>query len=614
MVVPLTPQTVRFGPFVLDLRAAELHQNGKTVKLPEQPFQVLSALLEHPGEVVTREELRQRLWKSDTFVDFEHSLNAAVKRLREMLGDSAEAPRYIETLPRHGYRLIAPVEGAKPAVPDAQIRPSRTRRMVLAIVAGLVILLVLGRWPWPRLQGLLERFHTVPIESLAVLPLVDISGNPEEEYFADGMTEQLITELGKVRALRVISRQSVMQYKGTNKPVPQIARELHVDAVVEGSAMRAGDRVRITTQLIQANPERHLWAESYERNLRDVIVLQREVAQAIVGEIRVTVTPQEQAQLTTARPVNPEAYESYLRGRYYLDRWPDQLDKAVESFQHATEKDPNYAPAFAGLALCYSSMGYFDSPREVFPKAKAAAIKALEIDESQPDAHAALGFAKLNFDWDWPGAEREFRRAIELNPNNTDARHHYASYLGAMRRFDEAIVEAKRAVSLDPLSLRMNLRLGWVYMIAHRYDEAIDEYKKTLELDPNYFQARLYLAWSYTLKGKYPEAYAEYKTMGDYGSSNNFVGFLYAVSGRRSDALRVIERMRRLSAQQYVDPYNMAIPYAGLGDRDNAMRLLTKAYQERSAEMPQVNVEPFFDNLRSDPRFQDLERRLNFPQ
>jgi TolB-like protein/DNA-binding winged helix-turn-helix (wHTH) protein/Flp pilus assembly protein TadD len=608
---PLSAHTVRFGPFRLDLRAAELHHNGSRTKLAEQPFQVLVALLEHPAEVVTREELRQRLWGSDTFVDFEQGLNTAVKRLREVLGDSAEKPQYIETVPRHGYRLMVAVERPETtstAIPKSSIGQRSIWLMVSALLVVAVVAGVIGR------QQLLERFRPVKIESLAVLPLENLSGNPEEEYFADGMTEALITELGKVHALRVISRQSVMQYKGTTKPVPQIARELHVDAVVEGSAMRAGDKVRITAQLVQANPERHLWSESYERNLRDVIVLQREVVQAIVVEIKGKVTAAERTSFAGARPVNPEAYEAYLRGRYYFDRWPDQLDKAVESFQRAIEKDPNYAPAFAGLALCYSSMGYVDSPREAFPKAKVAAAKALEIDESQPEAHAALGFTKLNFDWDWPGAEREFGRAIELNPNNANVRHDYASYLGAMSRFDEAIVEAKRAVSLDPLSLRMNLRLGWAYMIARRYDEAIDQYKKSLELDPNYFQARLYLAWSYTFKGLYPEAFAEYKKMGGYGSSNNFVGFLNAVSGRRSEALKVIERMRLRSAQTYVDPYNMAIPYAGLGDQDNAMRLLNKAYEERSAEMPQLKVEPFFDNLRSDPRFQELVRRMNYPE
>jgi TolB-like protein/DNA-binding winged helix-turn-helix (wHTH) protein/Tfp pilus assembly protein PilF len=607
MQAPST-HTVRFGPFQLDLHAAELCHNGSKTKLPEQPFQVLAALLEHPGDVVTREELRQRLWGSDTFVDFEQGLNTAVKRLREVLGDSAEKPQYIETVPRHGYRLMVPVErldSAAPAIVDASARRRRillTALVVVAVAVGFV-----------SRQRLLERFRPVKIESLAVLPLENLSGKPEEDYFADGMTEALITELGKVHALRVISRQSVMQYKGTTKAVPQIARELHVDAVVEGSALRAGDEVRITTQLIQANPERHLWSESYERDLRDVIALQREVSQAIVGEISGKISSAERASLAGARPVNPEAFEAYLRGRYHWHRWPEGLDTSVEYFQKAIEKDPGYAPAYAGLALCYTSIGNFEPPKETFPKARAAALKALELDEALSEAHVALGYLKLNSDWDWDGAEREFRRALELNPNSTDAHDRYATYLVTMGRFDQGIGEAKQALALDPLSRYMNMHLGWVHMMAHRYDEAIDQHKKTLELDPYYEWVHVLLAWSYTLKGMYPEAFAEFKTMGEYGSNNNVAGFLYAVSGRRSEALRVVERMRRLSEQKYVDPYMMAVPYAGLGDRDNAIRLLTKAYEERSAEMHQVKVEPFFDNLRSDPRFQDLVRRMNYP-
>jgi TolB-like protein/Tfp pilus assembly protein PilF len=538
-------------------------------------------------------------------------LNTAVKRLREVLGDSAEKPRYIETVPRHGYRLMVAVERPETtsiAAPKSSIGRRSIWLMVSALLVVAIAAGVIGR------QQLLERFRPVKIESLAVLPLANLSGNPEEEYFADGMTEALITDLGKVHALRVISRQSVMQYKGSNKTVPQIAQELHVAAVVEGSALRSGDKVRISVQLIQARPERHLWSESYERNLREVIGLQGEVSQAIVGEIRGKVESANEVSMAKAHPVNPEAYEAYLRGRYHWHRWPEGLDKSVEYFQKAAEKDPGYAPAYAGLALCYTSMGYFEPPKETFPKARAAALKALELDETLSDAHAALGYVKLNSDWDWAGAEHEFRRALELDPNSTDAHDRYATYLVTMGRLDQGISEAKQALALDPLSRYMNMHLGWVQMMARRYDAAIDQFKKALELDPNYEWVRVLLAWSYTLNGQYPEAFAEYKTMGEYGKNNNAAGFLYAVSGRRNEALRVIERMRRLSEQTYVDPYMMAVPYAGLGDRDNAIRLLTKAYEEHSAEMPQLKAEPFFDPLRSDPRFQELVRRMNYPE
>jgi TolB-like protein/DNA-binding winged helix-turn-helix (wHTH) protein len=352
----LPAQNVRFGPFQLDLRAAELRRDGTKIKLPEQPFQILAELVEHPGEVVTREELRQRLWRSDTFVDFEHGLNTAVKRLREALGDSAESPRYIETLPRHGYRLMVPVERAEP------VTPTFARRWkVVAVVSALLVLATAAALVWKF--GIREHFHPVRIESLAVLPLESLSGNSDEEHFADGMTEALITELGKVHAVRVISRQSVMHYKGTNKTVPQIAKELNVDAVVEGSAMRAAGRVRITIQLVQANQERHLWSESYERKLSDVIALQREVSRAIVGEIQGKLASRERAYVINAPAVNPEAYEDYLRGRYHYEhrgRYFDEhrplgLDQAISYFQQAIAKDPSYAPAYAWLARCYAT-------------------------------------------------------------------------------------------------------------------------------------------------------------------------------------------------------------------------------------------------------------------
>jgi TolB-like protein/DNA-binding winged helix-turn-helix (wHTH) protein len=603
--------TVRFGVFEVDLRSGELRKNGAKVRLQEQPFQVLVCLLERPGEVVTREELRRRLWAGDPSVDFERSLTAAVKRLREALGDSAVNARFIETLPRHGYRLIVPVEESKPAASAPP--PYRRSISYTAWALAAVLAIVLGLEVGGVRQRLVDRFRPVRIESLAVLPLANFSGNHEEDYFVDGMTEALITELGKVPTLRIISRQSVMQYKGTTKTLPQIAKELRVDALVEGSALRSGDEVRVSVQLVQASPERHLWSESYERNLRDVIALQREVSQAIVGEIRAKVQSADGLPLAKARPVNPEAYEAYLRGRYHWYRWPEGLNKSAEYFRKAIEKDPGYAPAYAGLSLCYGSMGFFKPPKEAFPEARAAALKALELDEMLSEGHAALGYVRLNFDWDWAGAEREFRRALELGPSSTDAHDRYATYLIAVGRFDQGISEAKQALALDPPSRYTNVHLGWIYMMARRYDDAIDRCKKTLELDPNQEFARTTLRWSYTLKGMYPEAFAEYERPGG-PITDGPMGYLYAVMGKRGEALKMIESMKSLSTKGYVDPYDMALPYAGLGDKDQAMKWLTKAFDERSAEMPQLKVEPFFDGLRSDPRFHDLVRRMNFPQ
>ena len=600
-------QTVRFGPFELDLRSSELRRNGSTVRLPDQPCQILLALLESPGEVVTREELRRRLWADDTFVDFEHSLNAAVKRLRNLLDDSSDSPRYIETLPRHGYRLIVPVEKAEPApaVPKLVVR----RRIWIAVASVLLFCAVASTiWLWPWLH-----YSAKPIRSIAVLPLQNLSGNPDEDYFAAGMTEQLITELAQVRELRVISHQSVMQYKGKVRPLPEIARELQVDALVEGSALRQGDRVRITAQLINANPERHLWSHAYDGNFRDVLTLQSEVAQAIVREIRIKTTVEDKARLAAPRPVNPEAYEAYLKARYFWNHWGSDISKAVDYFQKAIEKDPTYAPAYAGLALCYTSQLFWSRPQETYIKARSAVSKALELDDSLAEAHAALGYTKLLYDWDWPGAEREFRRALELNPNSADTDFAYANFLTMMGRFDEAMAVARHGLSIDPLSLTMNAELAWVYTYARRYDDAIAQIKKTLELDPHYSFARWELAMAYILKRQYVDAVAEYRQVDPDGNSG-YLGYLYAVMGKREEANKVLARMEENSKRYYVDPYEFATIYAGLGHKETALQWLERSYAERSAEMPNLKIDPLFDTLRSEPRFQDLMRRMNFAQ
>lgn len=584
------------------------------LKLQGQPIEILKLLLEHPGEVITREELQGKLWPADTYVDFEHSLNAAVKRLRDALDDSADTPRYIETLARRGYRFIYPVDGLEtPALPAPSSRIGRWVWLgsltALALMTALIALNV-GGWRGPIFRG-----GTRPISSIAVLPLANLSGDPEQDYFAEGMTEALITELGKISALRVISRQSMMQYKGTKKSAPQIAQELNVEAVVEGSVLRAGDRVRISVQLIGAVPERHLWAESYDRELRDVLALHSEMARAVAGEVRAKLTPQERALLASARPVNPEAYAAYLRGRYFWSRiLVEGLEKALESFQRAIKDDPSYAPAHAGVAFCYARLGYSRPPKEFFPKAKTAALKAMELDETLAEAHSALAEVKFLFDWDWPGAERDYKRALELNPNSVDAHWQYGLFLvRIMGRSDEGIAEAQRAQQLDPLSLLTNAALASNYLRARRYDEAIAQYKKTLELDPNAWLARDSLAWCYTLKGMYSEALAEYKKLEEFPFDHARLAYLYAVSGKRNEALKAVRELTRSSLRQYVDPFDVAIAYAGLGDKDRVFEWLEKAYGERSAAMPVLKAEPFFDSLHSDPRFQELLRRMNFP-
>ena len=414
------PRHLRFSVFEVDLRTEELRKQGLKVKLHGQPFQVLAMLLERPGELVTREEIREKLWPGNTFIDFEHSVNNSIRRLREALGDDPAAPRFIETLPRHGYRFIAPVEGGAiqelplPTTGPRAVRESPLgRHWDIAVASGLVAGLVAVLFAF-NVAGLRDRVVTsvgarraVPlpkIESIAVLPLENLSGDPSQEYFADGMTDELITELGKVSALRVISRNSVMLYKGKRKPTPEIARELNVDAVVEGAVMRSGERVRITAQLIQARTDRHLWAESYERDLRDILALQSEVARAIAEEIRIKSTPQERARMASRGSVDPEAYDACMKGQRAMD--PRTYDIAIKYFQQAIEKEPNFAMAYAGLAGAYSELGNDEliSPQESYPKAKAAAMKALEIDDTLVAPHLTLGWAKLRFDWDWTGA------------------------------------------------------------------------------------------------------------------------------------------------------------------------------------------------------------------
>jgi serine/threonine protein kinase/Flp pilus assembly protein TadD len=493
----------------------------------------------------------------------------------------------------------------------------------LLVAVGAVILGLNIGGLRDRIVSLVGARHGVPlpkIESLAVLPLANLSGDPEQEYFSDGMTEELITNLGKISALRVISRTSVMRYKKTEKPLPQIARELGVDGIVEGSVLRVGDRVRITAQLIQAEQERHLWAESYERDLRDVLALQGEVARAIAGEIKVRLTPQEQTRLASARPVNPDAHEAYLKARYYWNlRTEEGLKKGIEYFQQAIEKDPGYALAYAGLADSYSVLGFwnFMAPKEAYPREKAAAFKALEMDETLAEAHTSLGDARFKYDWDWVGAEKEFKRAIELNPSYATAHHWYAGYLSAMGRHNEAIAEAKRAQELDPLSLIINTTGGLVFFYARRYDEAIAQWRSTLELNAGFYPAHLYLGRAYEQQKLYEQAISEYQKALAPGQGNPALAAHlargYAAAGKRTEALKIISNLRELSKRRYVSSYVIAQIYTALGDTSRAFQWLDKAYQDRDTWLDWLKAEPGFDSLRSDPRFQDLLRRMNFP-
>src|SRR5215471_1390967 len=506
--VPGPAPSVRFGAFEADLRSGELRKHGRRIKLQDQPFQVLALLLERPGEVVTREELRQKLWPADTFVDFDVGLNTAIKRLRDALSDTAESPRYVETLPRRGYRLIAqvdgwaaatapsspaqiptdrPTRGAITALVDAVLEAhrARTRWRVGAVVAGatalaLVVVLFGARGLRQRVQG-----KTIPpkIQSLAVLPLENLSGDPGQEYFVDGLTDALITDLAQIGSLKVISRTSTMRYKGTRKPLPEVAKELGVEGIVEGTVIRSGDRVRVDAQLIEASTDRHFWARTYERSLGDVIALQNEVARAITNEIQMKLTPQEQARLLRTERVDPQDYELYLKGRYFWNKRTEAaVQKGIDCFQQAIQRDPNYALAYAGMAEAYAV--HFDlSPEERYARSKAAALTALQMDETLAEAHNALADSLFMYDWDWAGAEKEFQRAIALNPNYAQAHQWYGQLLRVMGRQGWA-AEVKRAHELDPLNLGVGG--GAWYIESGQYDLAIEYMRTRLDLDPNH--------------------------------------------------------------------------------------------------------------------------------
>ena len=495
------------------------------------------------------------------------------------------------------------------------------RRRFLTVAAGvLAILAVLfgfnvGGWR----ERLLGGPSVGPVDSLVVLPLRNLSGDAEQDYFADGMTEALIANLAQIKALGVISRTSAMQYKGTRKSVREIARELNVDALVEGSVLRSGDRVRITAQLIHAATDSHLWAESYERDLRDVLTLQREVAQAIANEIKIKLTLRERARLATARPIDPEAHEAYLKGRFHWNKKSEVgFKNSIDYFQKAIEIDPGYAPNFAGLADSYNMLvlhGVLPA-RDGYLSAKAAALKALELDDALGEAHTSLASIRENHDWDWGGAEREYQRAIELSPGYATAHEWYSSFLRNMGRHEEAIVEIKKARKLDPLSLPIRGTYGGVLIFARQYDQAIAQFRELRELNPRFQPARLPQA--YLHKGMYEEAISRLQevitTSGRDHKKLAVLGYALALGGRNDEARKVLDELMEILKQKHVSPYKIACVYAALGEKDQAFAWLEKGYEERHPNLVWLKMDPSVDPLRSDSRFQDLLRRMNFPE
>jgi TolB-like protein/DNA-binding winged helix-turn-helix (wHTH) protein/Flp pilus assembly protein TadD len=640
----------RFGTFEVSFDSGEMRRAGLKIRVQQQPLRLLQILLEHSGELVSREELRNRLWANESFGDFDQAVNIAVGKLRIALGDSAENPRYIETLPKRGYRFIAEVSLIEsdgqagdlaartsdspdqrsafinqnlatpaalqvPALTDAPIGRQWTARPVIFVAMlglALSIMAVVVAFYWPhRPSG---------IRSLAVLPLENFSGDASQDYFADGMTDQLITDLAQIRALRVVSRTSVMMYKGAHKPLPEIARELNVDAVVEGSVLRSGDQVRITAQLIQVPADKHLWAESYQGNVRDTLAVQNRVASAIAEEIRIEVTPREQAALKSAKKIDPEAYESYLKGRYFWNqRTGDGLKKAVDYFNQAIARDPNYAAAYSGLADTYALLGDWEyavmTPKEAMPRALSAARRALELDDSLGEAHASLAFCLEGFNWDLAAADKEFQQAIELNPGYATAHHWYAWHLSLIGRNSEAIAEMKKAENLDPVSPVVNADLAELLLIAQLPDESMQQSRKTIEMNPGFAFAHNQLAQAYIQKRRFGEAIGELQEAIKLAGDNPiFVANLaraYAGSNRKAKAAELLNGLKKRSVPSAPLFTEIAMIYVALGDKDQAIKWLEKGYEERFN--PGVLERPCFDALRSDPRFQDLERRIGLP-
>jgi TolB-like protein/DNA-binding winged helix-turn-helix (wHTH) protein/Tfp pilus assembly protein PilF len=609
-----------FGPFRLDVLKRRLLRDREVIRLTPKAFDLLLVLVEESGRTIEKDDLLDRVWPG-TAVE-ENNLNQNITALRKSLGDSRQDSQYIATIPGIGYRFVAdvrkvdeePREDASAAVvqPDRSARPSRLFRYALLIVIPLLLAALafaLYRREAPR----------PAMSSIMVLPLENISGNSAEEYFADGMTDALIGDLAKIRGLHVISRTSSMHYKGTRQSLPEIAREINVDAIIEGTVQRSGDRVIVRTQLIHAPTDRHLWVGDYTRDVRDVLDMQSEIARAVAQEVRIQMTPDEQARFASRRPVRPKAYDDYLQGRYlyWNKRTEENLNKAIELFRSAIKEDENYAPAYVGLADCYNALGavQFASmpPLEARRQAEAAAGKALQLDSGLAEAYNALGYVK-HFNWDWTAAENHFKRAIELNPNYANAHNFYANYLMSRGRIDESIAASNRARELDPFSLSISAQRGFLFENARRYDEAIEQLRNVIAMDSTHYQALWFLGHTYAANKQFDEAIAAAKKAVDVSERTpgalGMLGLVYGLAGRKAEATKILNELLELNKSRYVTPAAFVNVYIGLGDKEQAFVWLEKAYQERSNYVAFLKVFPLLDPLRSEPRFADLVKRV----
>jgi len=665
-------QSIRFGEdFALDLRPRRLRRGSHVLKLERIPLEILVLLLEHRGEIVSRDEIVARIWGSDVFLDTDNSIRGAIRKVRQALKDDPETPRFIQTVTGRGYRFIAPIispekeRTTEPPKPEASVvstgkqsfvsepdtwsqggslglmdqeqertagqvsgtdaargqqhRHARTWLFVeLASLAVVSILSLLAFWAWrgSHVPAVFQR-KTV----LAVLPFDNLSRDADQEFFSEGLTEEMIAQVGKLNRdrLKVVARSSVAKYKGSTLAAREIGKELNADYLVQGSVRRWSGRVRITVQLIQARDQIDVWTESYDRELKDVLAVQDSVVRSIASEIHIALTEEQEERLATPRQISPEAYEAYLKGRYYWNkRTGESMQKAEQYFEQAIDRDPSYAAAYSGLADCNSGLTWhgFKSPAEALPKAYAAARKALEINPESAEAHASLGLA-MTHRWDWTGAEAEFRRALQLDPQYANAHHWYGDYLSIRGRHGEALAEAKHALELDPLNLMISTWLGLRYYMARDYSHAIDQNRNSVELDPNFAAAHLLLGEDYRGAGLHSEAVNELKKAaslsGDSPLYTAQVAVALAVEGRSGDALRIAHELEAISTKRYVSPYGLAQIYAASNKKEDAFKWLQAAYEDHAVWMGYLAVDPIFDRYRSDERFKDLLRSVGLP-
>jgi len=611
--------SLKFDDLELDLGSYQLRRNGSVIKLEKIPMELLILLASRNGQLVSREEIVEKLWGQDVFVDSAHGVNTAIRKIRNALQDDPEKPRFIETVVGKGYRFVAPLaaepEVTLPAI-SADLRyPSKRFLLIGAcVIAAIAVGAYLGlRHFWP--PGTPTGGRTM----IAVLPFENLTGDPNQDYFSDGLTEEMITQLGRLdpRQLGVIARTSAMSYKHSTKAVDQIGRELGVNYILEGSARREGGRLRITAQLIQVRDQSHVWAAEYDREVQSILQLQSEVAVTIGNEVRLKLAPDQRAQASNPRAVNPEAYEAYLKGRYFIEKWTEEGTRVGrEYFEQAIHKDPNYALAYAGLADSYVWGRAGLPPEEALVLARAAATKALELDDTLGEPHAALAQIKFVNDWDWAAAETQFKRAIELNPNDANALHMYSHYLLSMGRLQESLEVSRRALEHDPVSPTMQLHLGFHYLTARQYDLAIPQYLKVLQADPGLADAHNQLAVAYREKGMLDQSVAEYlqveTLMRMTAEQISELKSAYARSGMRGFWLTVLE-FTESSGESRISPYQIASYCAILNKKDESFEWLEKAYKGHDAALVAIKTDSDFDNLHSDGRFADLLRRMRLP-